>query len=92
MLVFWKRGYERTSIQDLEGAMGLKRTSIYNAFGNKREIFQRVMACYKESVMAELFQACQIGRAYRIGDLRQEIHVEKLQLHITTRARQQTAQ
>ena len=55
MLVFWEKGYEGTSIQDLEQAMGLKRTSIYNAFGNKRRIFERVMACYKESVMAALF-------------------------------------
>jgi AcrR family transcriptional regulator len=57
MLVFWEKGYEGTSIQDLEDAMGMKRTSIYNAFGNKHRIFQRVMACYKESVMAELFTA-----------------------------------
>ena len=54
MLVFWEKGFEGTSIQDLEDAMGLKRTSIYNAFGNKRALFERVMACYKESVMAAL--------------------------------------
>jgi len=57
MLVFWEKGYEGTSIQDLEDAMGLKRTSIYNAFGNKRALFGRVMACYKESVMGALFAA-----------------------------------
>jgi len=55
MLVFWEKGYEGTSIQNLEDAMGLKRTSIYNAFGNKRALFERVIACYKESVMAALF-------------------------------------
>lgn len=55
MLVFWEKGYEGTSIQDLEDAMGLGRTSIYNAFGNKRALFERVMVCYKESVMAALF-------------------------------------
>jgi TetR/AcrR family transcriptional repressor of nem operon len=54
MLVFWENGYEGTSIQDLETAMGLNRTSIYNAFGNKRAIFERVMECYKESVMSAL--------------------------------------
>jgi TetR/AcrR family transcriptional repressor of nem operon len=54
MLVFWENGYEGTSIHDLEAAMGLNRTSIYNAFGNKRAIFERVMACYKESVMSAL--------------------------------------
>lgn len=55
MRVFWEKGYEATSIQDLEDAMGLKRTSIYNAFGNKRALFERVTVCYKESVMAKLF-------------------------------------
>ena len=55
MLVFWEKGYEGTSIHDLEQAMGLNRTSIYNTFGNKRAIFNRVMSCYKESVMASLF-------------------------------------
>ena len=55
MLVFWEKGYDSTSIQDLEHAMGLNRTSIYNAFGNKRAIFNRVMSCYKESVMSALF-------------------------------------
>ena len=55
MLVFWEKGYEGTSIQDLEHATGLNRTSIYNAFGNKRAIFGRVMGCYKESVMSALF-------------------------------------
>jgi len=54
MLVFWEKGYEGTSIQDLEDAMGLRRTSIYNAFGNKRALFERVLACYKESVVATL--------------------------------------
>jgi TetR/AcrR family transcriptional repressor of nem operon len=57
MRVFWEKGYEGTSIQDLEDAMGLKRTSIYNAFGNKRAVFERVVGYYKESVMGGLFAA-----------------------------------
>jgi len=67
MLVFWEKGYEGTSIQDLEDAMGMKRTSIYNAFGNKHAIFQRVMACYKESVMADLFAAMDSAADIREG-------------------------
>jgi TetR/AcrR family transcriptional repressor of nem operon len=55
MLVFWEKGFEGTSIQDLEDAMGLKRTSIYNAFGNKRALFERVMLHYKQSIMEVLF-------------------------------------
>lgn len=55
MRVFWERGYEGTSIQDLESAMGLNRTSIYNAFGNKRAVFNRVLETYKTGVMGSLF-------------------------------------
>lgn len=54
-LEFWEKGYEGTSMQNLEDAMGLTRTSIYNAFGNKRQLFERVLACYQESVLAALF-------------------------------------
>jgi len=59
MLVFWEKGYEGTSIHDLEQAMGLNRTSIYNAFGNKRAVFNRVLLCYKESVMSALIAELQ---------------------------------
>lgn len=67
MLVFWEKGYEGTSIHDLEQAMGLNRTSIYNAFGNKRAIFNRVMLCYKESVMSALFADLQKAPDIREG-------------------------
>lgn len=67
MLVFWEKGYDATSIQDLELATGLKRTSIYNAFGNKRALFDRVLTCYKESVMASLFAAMDNATDIRAG-------------------------
>jgi TetR/AcrR family transcriptional repressor of nem operon len=67
MLVFWEKGYGATSIQDLERAMGLKRTSIYNAFGNKRSIFERVVSCYKESVLGALFANLDAAPDIRTG-------------------------
>lgn len=51
MFLFWEKGYEATSIQALEQAMGLKRTSIYNAFGNKRELFQKALNCYLDNIL-----------------------------------------
>ncbi|QDT95887.1 TetR/AcrR family transcriptional regulator [Gimesia aquarii] len=40
MDVFWNKGYEATSISDLTEATGLKRGSLYNAFGDgKQELF-----------------------------------------------------
>lgn len=39
MHVFWRNSYEGTSLDDLCRATGLHRPSLYNAFGNKEELF-----------------------------------------------------
>ncbi len=39
MILFWNKGYEATSLTDLESAMGLNKSSIYNAYRNKEELF-----------------------------------------------------
>ncbi len=47
MNVFWEKGYEATSISDLTEATGLKRGSLYNAFGDgKQELFYRSLQKY----------------------------------------------
>ena len=46
MNAFWAHGYEATSTQDLCEATGLGRSSIYNTFGSKRELFRRTLAHY----------------------------------------------
>jgi AcrR family transcriptional regulator len=46
MLVFWERGYADASIDALGAAMGLGRSSIYNAFGDKGSLFARCLARY----------------------------------------------
>ncbi|WP_039798043.1 TetR/AcrR family transcriptional regulator [Nocardia araoensis] len=44
--VFWRHGYEGTSMADLTAAMGINKPSLYAAFGNKEELFGRVLARY----------------------------------------------
>jgi len=51
MRLFWRYGYEATSMQALEEAMRLKRTSIYNAFGNKRALYRQVLTHYLHTVL-----------------------------------------
>jgi AcrR family transcriptional regulator len=46
--VFWRRGYEGTSLADLTEAMGINRPSLYAAFGNKEELFRRALDRYIE--------------------------------------------
>lgn len=51
MLEFWQRGYEGTGLADLERATALGRQSLYNAFGDKRALFARVVEHYFERVL-----------------------------------------
>ncbi len=62
MRVFWEKGYEATSMQALEDTMGLKRTSIYNTFGNKRALFQSVLKHYVQTVLYHFDQALNKAR------------------------------
>jgi len=55
MLIFWQRGYELTSISELEKATGLSRISIYNAFGDKQGLFLRTLDLYHENA-AQAFE------------------------------------
>jgi TetR/AcrR family transcriptional repressor of nem operon len=65
MQVFWAKGYSATSIHDLEEATGLLRTSIYNTFGNKRELFKSCLALYGrriERALAEIVAGASTSR------------------------------
>ena len=46
--VFWRKGYEGTSLHDLTEAMGINRPSLYAAFGNKEELFRKALDRYAE--------------------------------------------
>lgn len=48
MTQFWSRGYEASSVRDLATAMGLTSASLYNAFGDKRALYERVLERYVE--------------------------------------------
>lgn len=45
---FWEKGYEGTSVEDLVQSTGLGRASLYGAFGDKEQLFNRVLARYLE--------------------------------------------
>ncbi|WP_326560529.1 TetR/AcrR family transcriptional regulator [Micromonospora sp. NBC_01796] len=50
--IFWRQGYEGASLHDLTEAMGINKTSMYAAFGNKRDLFDKALARYAEIDMA----------------------------------------
>lgn len=47
MRVFWKRGYEGASLEELTAAMGINRPSLYAAFGNKEALFRKAVDRYE---------------------------------------------
>lgn len=51
MNIFWEKGYEQTSIQDIVAITGLKPGSIYNLYGNKEGLFEAVLALYSEQAL-----------------------------------------
>lgn len=57
MLLFWSRGYEGTSTNDLAKAMGINASSMYAAFENKEELFKRAVLRYCDEHMAFFSEA-----------------------------------
>ena len=52
--VFWEKGYEGSSLHDLEAATGLNRQSLYRAFGDKRGMYLAALAAYDETEGARM--------------------------------------
>jgi AcrR family transcriptional regulator len=50
--MFWRNGYERTSLSDLTTAMGITPPSFYFAFGSKEGLFRKVLEHYRRTRLA----------------------------------------
>ena len=54
---FWERGYSGTSLDELSEATGMNRPSLYGAFGDKRDLYLKTLAHYREEGRALARQA-----------------------------------
>ncbi len=76
MRVFWEQGYEGASLTDLTNAMGITRTSMYAAFGNKAELFRKALDRYTEGPASYAARALreptarQVATAFLDGSVR----------------------
>lgn len=50
MELFWKQGYEKTSLNDLVEHMGIHRRSLYDTFGDKHTLFLKTIDCYEDLI------------------------------------------
>jgi TetR/AcrR family transcriptional repressor of nem operon len=56
-LSFWAGGYESTSVRSLADRMGMTSASLYNAFGDKRELYRLVLDRYVEAGLKHCAEA-----------------------------------
>ncbi len=61
MMVFWRQGYENTSVADIVAATGASRYGLYDEFGDKQALYLAALAHYEKSPIAWL-----------LGDLEKE--------------------
>jgi AcrR family transcriptional regulator len=68
MMLFWRHGYEATSLADLTTTLGVKPSSIYSVFGDKKRLFLEAVAKYlsgpvtSESIIAEAVDGREAAR------------------------------
>lgn len=56
MDIFWLKGYKDTSISDLLEGLGIKKSSFYNDFKSKHDIFLLSIKHYQETLVAKLIK------------------------------------
>jgi AcrR family transcriptional regulator len=63
LIVFWRQGYEGTAVSDLTSALGINRPSLYAAFGNKEQLFRKVLDRYLDGPGRYAAEALALPRA-----------------------------
>ena len=63
MHVFWAKGYEGAALSDLTRAMRINRPSLYAAFGNKEQLFRKVLDRYANGPLAYFDKALSAAKA-----------------------------
>jgi len=65
--VFWAKGYDATSLDDLTSAMGIGRASLYNEFGDKHALFIEALDRYRSARLTQLSEVLEEAPSARAG-------------------------
>ncbi|GAB2982177.1 TetR/AcrR family transcriptional regulator [Mucilaginibacter puniceus] len=52
--LFWHKGYNGTSMQDLVDGLGISRSSLYDTYGDKHTLYLKALESYEQSAGSEL--------------------------------------
>ena len=63
--VFWQKGFQGTSLDDITAATGLAKPSLYAAFGDKNALFLKVLDRYHASIVANAERVLNQGPSAR---------------------------
>ncbi|WP_299082142.1 TetR/AcrR family transcriptional regulator [uncultured Paraglaciecola sp.] len=66
--VFWDKGYDGASLADLTAAMGINKTSLYSAFGNKEQLFLKAIEFYENRPCSFFKPALAQPSAYQVAE------------------------
>jgi AcrR family transcriptional regulator len=65
--LFWRKGYEGTSLSDLTETLGITRPSLYAAFGNKEALFRLVLERYEARAGVYRTRALEAPTAFEVA-------------------------
>ena len=63
--VFWRKGFQGTSLDDITAATGLAKPSLYAAFGDKNALFLQVLDRYHQRIVANAERVLKEGPSAR---------------------------
>lgn len=66
--IFWKRGYEGTSLAELIEELSINKPSLYAAFGNKEELFLKALSRYASGPVAFIKEVVKEPTSYKVAE------------------------
>lgn len=82
LALFWTKGFDQTSLSELESATSVDRSTIYKSFGGKRGLYDVAAERYVDNVVDHVFGALRTGDSDDLTDL----HVFLETLEVVTRS------
>jgi len=66
-MLFWKKGFHQTSIQDLVDTLGVNRASLYDSYSDKEDLFKHCLNLYKNDAIASAKKILHGQRSIKSG-------------------------